>query len=145
MAGCGLENEMATLGVARKQTDKARQTFHRSAQQAGFFWAGPDRLVTPKAGVVGETPRRDQDALGAGAVNKGPGQGNAGGGQGDGDDIDPLLMVLLKKMPPSADPWPLEKRAKWLRMVANALDMLYPDEDAMTELVISVRKFDSAK
>jgi hypothetical protein len=32
-----LESEMAGLGVAKKQTDKARQVFHRSAQQAGFF------------------------------------------------------------------------------------------------------------
>ena len=43
-----LERETAQLGVAVKQTDKARQVFERSARQASFFGAGPDRLVRPR-------------------------------------------------------------------------------------------------
>lgn len=43
-----LEKEMASLGVAPKQTDKARQVFERSARQAGFFEQGDDRLVLPR-------------------------------------------------------------------------------------------------
>ena len=42
-----LEREMEKLGVAPKQTNKARQTFERSARQAGFFVQGEDRLVQP--------------------------------------------------------------------------------------------------
>jgi len=43
-----LEREMAALGVAAKQSDKARQVFERSARQAGFTAQGDDRLVQPR-------------------------------------------------------------------------------------------------
>jgi hypothetical protein len=43
-----LEREMGQLGVAPKQTDKARQTFERAAKQSGFFAEGSDRLVQPR-------------------------------------------------------------------------------------------------
>jgi hypothetical protein len=40
-----LEREMVALGVAPKQKERARQVFDRSADQAGFFAHGRDRLV----------------------------------------------------------------------------------------------------
>ncbi|HEV2549754.1 MAG TPA: hypothetical protein VGU20_20740 [Stellaceae bacterium] len=43
-----LEREMGQLGVAPKQTDKARQTFERAAKQSHFFAEGIDRLVQPR-------------------------------------------------------------------------------------------------
>ena len=43
----GLERVMADMGVSSKQTDKARQTFQRSADQAGLFDKGANRLVLP--------------------------------------------------------------------------------------------------
>ena len=43
----GLEREMVGMGVAKKQADKARQSFHRSAKFAGFYEFGVDRLVAP--------------------------------------------------------------------------------------------------
>ena len=42
-----LESEMTSLGVATKQSDKARQAFDRSAQQAGFYEHGRNRLILP--------------------------------------------------------------------------------------------------
>lgn len=45
-----LEREIAALGVAQKQTDRARQAFERSATAAGFFEAVRDRLVAHVAG-----------------------------------------------------------------------------------------------
>ena len=38
---------MANLGVSSKQTSRARQAFERSANDAGFFQHGMDRLVMP--------------------------------------------------------------------------------------------------
>jgi hypothetical protein len=35
------------MGVAPKQKGKARQAFQRSANSAGYFWSGPNRLVRP--------------------------------------------------------------------------------------------------
>ncbi len=42
-----LENEIVKMGVAPKQKGKARQAFQRSANSAGYFWSGPNRLVRP--------------------------------------------------------------------------------------------------
>jgi hypothetical protein len=43
----GLEQKIRDLGVSVKQTAKARQAFQRSAELAGFFKMGKDRLVQP--------------------------------------------------------------------------------------------------
>ena len=43
----GLEQKIRDLGVSAKQTAKARQGFQRSAELAGFFKMGKDRLVQP--------------------------------------------------------------------------------------------------
>jgi len=43
----GLERHMQSLGVPQKQAARARQVFARSAEQAGFFDYGKDRLVRP--------------------------------------------------------------------------------------------------
>jgi hypothetical protein len=43
----GLEQKILDLGVSAKQTAKARQAFQRSAELAGFFKMGKDRLVQP--------------------------------------------------------------------------------------------------
>ena len=44
-----LELEMRRLGVSEKQTATARQVFHRSAELAGFFRRGSNRLIAPDA------------------------------------------------------------------------------------------------
>jgi hypothetical protein len=54
----GLENEMKELGVSEKQAHRARQAFQRSAEQAGFFAHGKDRLVKP---ALSSTPDADPD------------------------------------------------------------------------------------
>ena len=43
----GLEQKISDLGVSTKQTARARQAFQRSAELAGFFKMGKDRLVPP--------------------------------------------------------------------------------------------------
>jgi hypothetical protein len=43
----GLEATIGDLGVAQKQRERARQVFQRSAQEAGFFQFGSNRLVAP--------------------------------------------------------------------------------------------------
>jgi hypothetical protein len=44
----GLEQTIAALGVSAKQVSKARVAFQHSAEQAGFFKHGKDRLVLPR-------------------------------------------------------------------------------------------------
>lgn len=42
-----LEKELVGLGLADTMSDTARRVLERSAEQAGFFEAGSDRLVMP--------------------------------------------------------------------------------------------------
>jgi hypothetical protein len=63
-AAAGIESRMEKLGVSPKQTNRARQALQKSAERAGFFESGKDRLVTPALSggpvendVVENTPR----------------------------------------------------------------------------------------
>jgi hypothetical protein len=42
-----LSRDIVALGVSEKQKDRARLIFERSADQAGFFEHGKQRLVMP--------------------------------------------------------------------------------------------------
>lgn len=46
-----MERELVGLGVSEKVEDRARRTFEKSAEQAGFFAHGRNRLVTPGIGA----------------------------------------------------------------------------------------------
>jgi hypothetical protein len=64
----GLEAAIQQLGVSPKQLDRARQALQRSAELAGFFRNGSDRLVVPP---VGASAGEEGDNQGAGAGNEG--------------------------------------------------------------------------
>jgi hypothetical protein len=60
----GLEQIISELGVSVKQATRARQAFQRSAEQAGFFRHGRQRLVPPADQTVTarrDTARRNED------------------------------------------------------------------------------------
>lgn len=122
-----LEREMAGLGVSSKQTDRARQAFERSARQAGFFWAGNERLTLPviKGKLPESRPLDDPPPAGSGA-----GSGGAGGANGGGKDSEyhPFIDGLLKTLPATGSEWPIKDRAKWLKLAANAFDLIYEGE-----------------
>lgn len=123
-----LEREIAGLGVAEKQKDRARQVFERSADQAAFFEHGRNRLVMPAI-------------KGAAGVEKEPGGGGgSGGGSGDdtGLDLDPLIIALLKKIPPTKDGWPAAKRVRWFRTFAMNVSEIYDSEGEPVEMTINL-------
>jgi hypothetical protein len=120
-----LEREMQAFGVARKQTDKARQAFERSARQAGFFESGEDRLVRPRV----DLPTRKLDDQGEAPAPENPqgtspNGGASGGGQSTGKG-HPLIQGLLLTLPEPGETWDSESRANWLRMAASIFDMIY--------------------
>lgn len=56
----GIENRMVQFGVSEKQTERARQALQKSAERAGFFESGRDRLVKPAlSGSSGENERME--------------------------------------------------------------------------------------
>jgi hypothetical protein len=116
-----LEREIATLGVAEKQKDRARQVFERSADQAGFFEHGKNRLVMPAIAVKpGGSQKKDDDVRGG---------GGKGGSSGDGGhpEIDPIIRGLLARLPKTGDVWPEEARALWLELLKGSFKLIYRD------------------
>jgi hypothetical protein len=110
-----LERELVQIGVAEKQKHTARLVLERSAQYAGFFEHGKDRLVMP--GVVPgaderrESPKPDEP-------KRRPGGGSGGG---DGENIPPrhpLIEGMFQSLPENGKPWTLDEAADWLHAAA---------------------------
>lgn len=116
-----IERQMADLGVAQKQTGRARQAFERSAHSAGFFEMGRDRLIMP-AGI--------DDASGnQGAESRKPGGSGGGGGGGDvPNHLHLMVKGLLQKLPEPDTPWALADQVKWLQTAAHMFGLLYQSD-----------------
>jgi hypothetical protein len=115
----GLEQAIVGFGVPEKQKDKARRAFENSAQQAGFFAHGQDRLVapvitTPWNGVQsdsGVTPRPPKElspvTLPAPAEH-------------------PFIKGLLLSLPEKLGvDWSAADRVKWLQTAADQFDLMF--------------------
>lgn len=128
--GAGLENVFAELGVARKQTDKARQVFQRSAQQAGFFNEGTDRLVSPNIPSRPETGDGSSEANGNASTatestyNEGLGSRK----------LHPLIQGLVETLPEPAREWSDMEQQAWLDAAKHIFALIYkPNRPALTE------------
>lgn len=134
----GLESTFGSLGVASKVRERARQVFQRSAQEAGFFQFGKERLVMPAikanaAPVV--TPTQEPQEP----------ERKKKGKDTDEDEYHPFIQGLLKKLPAPDTDWPMDGRAKWLQTAANIFDLMYTDsDDSRRSISIGFQK-DSAK
>lgn len=109
----GLEREIADLGVAPKQTDKARQAFQRSAQEAGFFTEGNNKLVRPATATDDSRPTDAPER---------------GGGGGGGGQNHPLVQLLVNSLPDPGSAWPKGERQKWVKLAEAAFDVVYLDD-----------------
>ncbi|GJL93488.1 hypothetical protein [Hyphococcus sp.] len=131
-----LEREMQRLGVASKQTDKARHSFHRSAKQAGFFQAGEDRLVKPRlehsAPQTSSTSDETAPTAAPSVEAKRPSERFYGGGDGGGTlppDIDPIIEGLLKRLPKAGSVWPESEREVWLDLLKGSFKLIYSQKE----------------
>jgi hypothetical protein len=132
----GLEAAFVRYGVSAKQKEAARQAFEKSANQAGFFATGSDRLVEPIIAGGGAAPPRpptDDDA--------GGGNGNGGNGGGNRRKVEseyetsglhPFIRGLLDTIPEPGTNWAMEGRAKWLQAAANIFDLIYKGSGEIT-------------
>lgn len=112
--GTALENFMINAGVAQKQAPRARQAFQRSAEEAGYFRAGKDRLTRPPVLPAQES---DQD------------EGQQGNGQEDakpprGLADHPLLKALWETLP-AQKPFTAEQRRRFFTTLAFNIDYVY--------------------
>lgn len=123
------ERDIAGLGVAEKQKERARQVLERSAELAGFYENGKNRLVQPgvaSGGIVDDDSTRKKDETG----------GGGGGGGNTALNLDPLLMALLQKIPKKEEGWAGPKRARWFRTFAMNVSQIYDGDDNPVELKI---------
>lgn len=133
----GLETEMASLGVVKKATERARQVFQKSAQQAGFLAYGTDRLVLPATGGTPLVTPPPADPK--------PRDPHKGDGGGDGGGRHPYIEGLLKTLPTEGADWPTAERVKWLRTAAVLFDWIYKNGDNNNRPVRIEVSSDSAK
>lgn len=112
-----IERQMEQLGVSPKQKERARQTFMKSAQYAGFINSATGRFVKP--GIA-------QKEEGAGQqVQQEIDRGGSGGGEPP--KIDPIIQGLLSRLPKSGDVWPVEDRKLWLQLLEGSFKLIYKD------------------
>lgn len=111
----GLEHEMVALGVSPKQKVRARQIFQRSADQAGFFGLGRNKLVMPRTEYDG--PIESAQILAA-----------QEGGASTLPSYHPLVAALLRTLPEPGSVWPKDKRQHWLATCDHILALIYRDE-----------------
>lgn len=115
-----LEREFHELGVAKKQTGKARSSFERSAEAAGYFSNGRDRLVKPGFAEAKSEP--EQTAPNQELASEPSRSRNR----------HPLIEGLLATLPPEDGPWAVEERVVWLKTAATGFDLIYGIEGTIT-------------
>jgi hypothetical protein len=136
-----LESEMVKLGVAPKQKGKARQAFQRSANTAGYFWSGNNRLVRPAikgSAAISTTPKEEEQETQDQEREKDK-------SKKDKSRRHPLIEGLLEELPDPKSEWTTEERKKWLQMASSVFDVIYRDsDDSRGSLKVVVEK-NSAK
>lgn len=113
----GLEKEMAELGVAAKQADKARQAFQRSATEAGFFHQGQNKLVKPAVAATSDDDQRRDDRDGSGP-------------EGPKPPMHPFIEGLVKTLPEAGTVWPDSGQEQWLTAAKAIFKLIYSSPEA---------------
>lgn len=123
--GPGLEARIKAKGVVDSQSDRARQAFLRSAEHAGLFWGGRDRLVIPPSARVD-----DNDGC----------EGNDSNVDADLTDSkgarlnENQLLKGLWSMLPTEGSFDTSERRRWLRALALNLDLVYGETDLIVQV-----------
>ena len=137
--GAALDTEMRNLGVPSKQAERARLAFMRSAEQAGLFVHGRDRLVLPAGVSVSEEP---------GSTFKEPQTAGTNGARaGVASQVDttratqrhvlseretrseswhPFIQGLLDTLPEPFSAWTEDEQQLWLATAQQIFKILYP-------------------
>jgi hypothetical protein len=116
-----IERQMEQLGVSPKQKERARQTFMKSAQYAGFIDASSGRFVKP--GIAAKEGGQEHN------VDDGKKKRNNGSDGNEPPDLHPFVQGLLKELPKAGEVWPEAQRKLWLDTAASIFKMIYKNAD----------------
>ena len=120
-----LERQMTAMGVIATQADKARQAFQRSAETAGFFRQGRQRLVRPAVSEVKVADRAvASDQSSVERTPSAPLEAAA-----SDNERHPFIEGLLTSLPPPGTVWSKEDRQKWLNTADSIFALLFRDAD----------------
>lgn len=124
----GIEAEMVRLGVPEKQASKARQVLMRSADLAGYFASGRDRLVRPPTSTIGSmhggAPAPDKPTVPRAEVPMGEHE---------------LIRGLVAQLPPQGQRFTPKQRRRWLEAAKLNLELIYAEDDEEDETPVSER------
>jgi hypothetical protein len=116
-----IERQMEQLGVSPKQKERARQTFMKSAQYAGFIDASSGRFVKPGIAAKEESQQHN--------VAAGKKKRNNGSDGNEPPDLHPFVQGLLKELPKAGEVWPEAHRKLWLDTAASIFKMIYKNAE----------------
>ena len=123
----GFEHELGRLGVSPKVSAKARQSLQRSAEQAGFFRHGRERLVKPgptMPAVASVEPDESPHTRPAPARS-----------ESTLPVRHPLLVGLWQELPdPKAGSFDAQRQREWLDAAQVVLRLLYGGSESQREL-----------
>jgi hypothetical protein len=127
-----IDVDIERLGVSPNRVTKARQVFLGSAETAGYFRSGRDRLIRPSS---------DSPGTAAGTILSGRGTPTIGGGgtlepkelaevsHAEAVQMSALMQGLVAKLPPEGERYTRQQRQRWLDAAKNILDIVYADDD----------------
>lgn len=127
----GLEAEMVALGVSPNQKERARWAFEKSADYAGFFDSGRDRLVSPS---VRNSPSSEMatESTSLEPAQSRPMTTAQMREPPISSEHHPFVQGLLKSLPAPDTLWAVEGRAKWLQAAAHIFDLMYKGEGGIS-------------
>jgi hypothetical protein len=115
-----IERQVVELGVSPRQKERARQTFMKSANYAGFIDAATGRFVKP--GIVARDDAQHHQEKGDDRKKS-----NNGSDGSEPPNLHPFVQGLLKELPKAGDVWPEDQRKLWLDTAASIFKMIYKD------------------
>ena len=128
-----IQRRMNELGVATKQTQRARQVFKSSAETAGFFAIARNKLVLPHtSGLSGKAGKE--------APAKQEGSPSGGGDEPPGGASHPFMQALLAQMPEAGTRWEPDLCVDWLKMLLLSFGMMYANRDDLRTIEVKVHK-----
>jgi len=116
----GIDAEVIRLGVPTKQAQKARQVLIRSADLAGYFRNGRDRLIRPPASTIASEHN---------AAPEEPTVPRAEVPMGDHE----LIRGLVAQLPPQGQRFTPKQRRRWLEAAKLNLELIYAEDDEEDE------------
>jgi hypothetical protein len=121
----GLEQKIAALGVSAKQVSKARVAFQRSAEQAGFFKHGKDRLIPPP-----RLPESSETPAGANPRGSRPDAGRGIRGPLSGPTLPAPLPELWLTLLRDGRSWSAEKTQEFVETARKLHELLKKESDS---------------